>query len=230
MGSSDYPIRINPAHTHVLACATVMEELKPLLPPEMGYSVLDFGLHVKPDSLRQVLQQTINEKTPGIDTLILGYGLCSQAVVGLKSNHCRLIVPRVDDCIAIFLGSDKAYKQQHKMAPGTYYLTKGWLKTGGTPFKEYDDFAKKYGVEKALRIMRQIIKNYTRLAFINTGRSDLETYQAQARDVARRFDLTYEEIEGSDSLVRKMLGGPWDDDFVVADPNCAISFADFRKM
>jgi hypothetical protein len=32
----------------VLACATVIEEMLPLLPPDVSYEVLDFGLHVNP--------------------------------------------------------------------------------------------------------------------------------------------------------------------------------------
>jgi len=48
-------------------------------------------------------------------------------------------------------------------------------------------------------------------------------------EIARRFDLKYEEIQGSDSLVRKMLFGPWDSDFVIAEPGETISFEDFRK-
>lgn len=228
-GNSEHTVRVDPLHTRILACATVMEEVLPVIPPGMKYSVLDFGLHSNPDSLRRTLQNAIDERGPGIDTIILGYGLCSQAVVGLKSVSSRLIVPRVDDCIALFLGSGEAYRQQHQHVPGTYYLTKGWLKTGGNPFDEYDSLLKKYGEDKAKRIMKQILKNYTRLAFINTGPSDLDSYHTQALNIALRFGLTYEEIPGSDFLVKKMLYGPWDKDFVVAGSGLPISFADFRK-
>jgi len=228
-GNQNSPNRVEPTHTRVLACATVMEEMSPIIPPAMKYTILDFGLHIKPDRLKQELQKEIDKEVAGITTIILGYGLCSQSVIGLKSANCRVVVPRSDDCIALFLGSVEAYKQQHKIAPGTYYLTKGWLKTGGTPFKEYDDVARKYGEAKAKRIMGQILKNYTRLAFINTGKSELDFYHGEAMEIARRFDLKYEEIQGSDSLVRKMLFGPWDSDFVIAEPGETISFEDFRK-
>jgi hypothetical protein len=54
------------------------------------------------------------------------------AVIGLRANGCTLVVPRVDDCISIFLGSHGAYKQQAGAEPGTYYLTKGWIEVGDT--------------------------------------------------------------------------------------------------
>ena len=92
----------NPQRCKVIACATVLEELLPLLPPGMPYKRLDFGLHMEPDKLRAALQDAINQTDPKIDTILLGYGLCSRAVTGLKSDKCTLVIPKIDDCIGIF--------------------------------------------------------------------------------------------------------------------------------
>jgi len=54
-------------------------------------------------------------------------------------------VPRVDDCIAIFLGSRAAYADQCHQEPGTYYLTKGWIEVGDTPFAEHERLVERYG-------------------------------------------------------------------------------------
>ena len=221
---------VNPAHTRVIACATVIEEMLPLMPPHMEYEVLDFGLHFSPDTLRSTLQNAINASAASAENIILGYGLCCQAVVGLRAEDCTLVVPRVDDCIAIFLGSEAAYTQQIHSVPGTYYLTKGWIEAAGTPFVEYDLLVERYGEGKARWIMSQIFKNYIRLAFINTGQHELENYRAHARCTAERFSLRYEEIQGSNALIKKMLYGPWDDDFVIAAPGETVSFLDFKKV
>ena len=69
-----------------------------------------------------------------VDVIILGYGLCSRGVVGLRTDKSTLVVPRVDDCIAIFLGSTAAYREQGMQEPGTYYLTKGWIEVGDSPW------------------------------------------------------------------------------------------------
>jgi hypothetical protein len=45
------PGQIQAARTKVIACATVIEEMLPLLPPGVDYRVLDFGLHVNPEAL-----------------------------------------------------------------------------------------------------------------------------------------------------------------------------------
>ena len=94
--------QIDSAHCRVIACATVMEEMLPLLPPAMSYQVLDFGLHVNPGQLKSRLQNAITSAPENISHIILGYGLCSLAVAGLKSDRSTLIIPKVDDCISIF--------------------------------------------------------------------------------------------------------------------------------
>jgi hypothetical protein len=218
----------NPEHCSLIACAAVIEEMLPFIPPRMSYEVLDFGLHTDPKSLKRALQNAINSSASNIDTILLGYGLCSQAVVGLRSGSRTLVIPRVDDCIAIFLGSVAQYQKQCHIVPGTYYLTRGWIESGDTPFSEYDILVKHYGEQTAQRIINKILKNYTRLVFINTG-NNLKYYREHARGMAERFDLRFEEIRGSAAMIKKMLYGPWNDEFVVIPPRNTISFFDFRK-
>jgi hypothetical protein len=221
--------QVNLERCKLIACAAVIEEMLPFIPPRMSYEVLDFGLHTNPKSLKRALQNAINFSAPDIETILLGYGLCSQAVVGLKSSSRTLIIPRVDDCIAIFLGSAAEYQKQYSSIPGTYYLTKGWIEFGDTPFSEYDILVKRYGEQIAQRIINQLLKNYTRLAFINIGNNKLEHYRERARSMAERFSLGYEEIQGSDVIIKKMLYGLWDDEFIIIPPGKTISFFDFRK-
>jgi hypothetical protein len=222
------PIRAG-VRTAVIACATVIEEMLPHLPPEVEYQVLDFGLHVNPEALRSNLQEAADRASRTADTIILGYGLCSQAVVGLQANGCTLVVPKVDDCIAIFLGSGEAYRAQSRSEPGTYYLTKGWIEAGDSPFEEYEGLVAQYGEERARRLMNQLLRNYTRLALINTGQYELERYRRYSQRMAKRFGLRYEEIPGSNTLVKRMVCGPWDDDFVIARPGETICYLDFKR-
>ncbi len=222
------PSPIKARRTKVIACATVIEEMLAYLPPDADYCVLDFGLHVNPEDLRGTLQETINNASTFTETILLGYGLCSQAVVGLQANGCTLVVPKVDDCIAIFLGSEQAYKAQHRAEPGTYYMTKGWIEAGDSPFGEFGTMVEQYGEKKARWLMGKILKNYTRLALINTGQYELDRYRDYCRHTAEQFNLRYEEIPGSNILIKKLLHGPWDDEFVVARPGETITYLDFK--
>lgn len=216
--------------TKVLACATVIEEMMPFLPEGMDYEVLDFGLHLVPSNLKKKLQEAIDASCSFYDTLLLGYGLCSMAVVGLQANDCRLVIPRVDDCIAIFLGSKEAYQEQAKKAPGSYYLTKGWIEVADTPFDEYERLVIQYGQQRADRIMKIMLKHYTRLVYIDTGRGDKEKYIEKAKKTAEQFNLNFEEIRGSNALVLKMIRGPWDDEFLVMEPGTTVTYQKFRNV
>lgn len=60
----------DPTKTKIIACATVIEEIQPLLPKGMAYEVLDFGLHMTPNDLKKTLQQTIDDQCVELDTLI----------------------------------------------------------------------------------------------------------------------------------------------------------------
>ena len=212
----------------VIACATVIEEMRPLLPSGVTYEVLDFGMHITPEKLRESLQQTVDRIGDGVDVIILGYGLCSMGVVGLKSEKCTLVVPRVDDCIAIFLGSTAAYREQGKKEPGTYYLTKGWIEVGDSPFDEYKRLIERYGQERADKVMNMMLKNYTRLAYIDTGHDNQERHRDYARRTAEKFNLRFEEIPGSNVLIKELIQGPWEDDFIVKAPGEIIKFSDFK--
>jgi hypothetical protein len=217
------------ARRRVIACATVIEEMLPHLPEEVQHEVLDFGLHLRPENLKKVLQEKIDEASRNADVLLLGYGLCSMAVVGLKATTATLVIPRTDDCIAIFLGSCNAYKEQARKEPGTYYLTKGWIEVGDTPFDEHKLLIEKYGQEKAERMTRLLLKNYKRLAFINTGQYEIEKYREYSKKTADEFGLRFEEIDGSSALVEKLLFGPWNDEFVVVPPGGTVTYQDFAN-
>jgi hypothetical protein len=219
--------RLYTARRQVIACATVIEEMLPFLPGDITPDILDFGLHLRPGELKKALQAKIDEASEQTEVLLLGYGLCSMAVVGLRATKAHLVIPRVDDCIAIFLGSCDAYKEQAKKEPGTYYLTKGWIEVGDSPFSEYERLVEKFGEAKADRMTRLMLKNYTRLGFINTGQYEIERYRDYARNTADKFNLRFEEIQGSPALVNRLVFGPWDEDFLVVEPGQTIQYTDF---
>lgn len=212
--------------TKIIACQVFVEELAPLLPAGAAVDTLTMSLHERPRSLRQMLQERIDDSA-GWDTIVLGYGMCGQATVGLRATHSRLVLPRVDDCIAMFLGSRARYRVQHEREPGTYFLTKGWVGAGvTTPFSTYDAVRERWGHERADRVLGSLLRHYRRLAFVRTGEDDAGA-RAQAMATARRFGLDYAEVEGRDDLVRRLLHGPWDERFVVVPVGGSVQLSEF---
>lgn len=210
----------------IIACQTVGEELRPLLPDGFILALLEYGLHNVPQDLHARLQAEIDSTVENVDTILFGYGLCANAIIGLKSRRFRLVFPRVDDCIALFLGSREEYLKQFRQVPGTYYLTRGWIECGDDPYTEYCAMRDRYGHEKALRITKQYIANYTRLALIKSEshNQNLEAYRKYARMVADHFMLDYEEIPGSNALLERLIRCEWERDFVTIEPGQIVQY------
>ena len=208
----------------IIACETVGEEIEDLIPGTVPCRLLEFGLHCTPEKLNVILQKEIDQTQEGVDTILFGYGMCSKGAVGLEARNFKLVIPRVDDCIGLFLGSSAEYARQRLKAPGTFFLTKGWIECGDDPYTEYMKMREKYGDEKAYWLEKKIIKNYTRLALINTGNYNLEKYREYAKRMAEFFDLTFEEIPGSNVLIGKLIEGDWDEDFVIVEPGGKVRY------
>lgn len=221
---------VTPTPPTLIACKTLMEEMDGLLPSRMDVEILASGLHVHADQLREALQAKIHEITAHARIVILGYGLCSMGVVGLKSEQSTLIIPRQDDCISTFLGSRETYKTVLQKRPGTYFLSRGWIKAGITLVDDLKRMEARYGRARAERVMDRMLAHYTHLAFIHTGTRDPAPYQRFAREAADRLRLTYEEIRGTQTVLKKMVRGPWDDDFVVLGPGQTVSLSDFAPI
>jgi hypothetical protein len=214
--------------TLLLICEALAPEVEAFLPGNVEMRIVEFGLHLFPEKLNAHLRERLAEiDNEGCwQTVLLGFGLCSEGAVGLQSAHSRLVIPKTDDCIAILLGSVRAYDRELKNEPGTYYLTKGWIEHGEDPlsvFKRKHEWTKRYSDKKAQWVARELMKNYTRLAMIDTGSYNVENYMDYAREVADTFNLEFKLVDGSVDLLNRLVTGPWENDFLVLEPNEAIT-------
>lgn len=222
----------------VIACQVFQDLFSRLFPDEMdgNISFLDYGLHQVPSKLTKALQEAI-DRIDQPSLVVLGYGLCGNGLNGIKAGKHVLLVPRADDCIAMFLGSYAAYRREFDSTPGTYYLSKGWLESGSNPLEEYIKYEKRLGQEKAMWVMDQQYQNYKRLALVAHSQEDLDKYRPQAQEVARfceRWGMRYEEILGNDAFVRKLVEvaaslDRANEDFVVVPPGGELKQSDFIR-
>jgi len=193
----------------VIACAVFQHLIEKLLPADLASQTtfLDYGLHVVPARLTEAVQEKIDEVAEP-STIVLGYGLCGNGLDGIRARDHVLIVPRADDCIAILLGSNEAYRREFDAQPGTYYLSKGWLEAGSDPLREYERYQEQYGAETAAWIMDQQYRHYKRLVLVAHTPEDLAKYRGRAKEVAEycaRWGMRYEEILGSDEYLRRLV-------------------------
>jgi len=214
-----------------ISCRVFEKLLSRYLPPELAnrVSFLEYGLHARPKNLHKTLQTAIDAiMTPSL--IVLAYGMCGNGLKDIQSGIHTLLMPKTEDCIAIFLGSDQTYRAEFEAHPGTYYLTGGWLEAGSNPLQEYEQAMKKFGQETAEWIMDQQYQHYKRLALVGHSEDDLRMYRERAKQVAefcRRWDMTYQEIQGSDHYIQRLAEvaidlSKTDDTFRIVPPGSKI--------
>ncbi len=137
------------------------------------------------------------------------------------------MIPRVDDCIALFLGSRREHLARLAETPGTYYLTKGWVHAQCDTIAEYARLVEKYGEKRARRVAEAMYRNYTQIVLIDTGNYRMEEYRDFARAMADFLGLEFKEVPGSNRLLEKMLSGDWEPEFVVVPTGTPVSAGAF---
>jgi hypothetical protein len=207
----------------ILACSVMERELKQFHNGRMKFKFLDYGLHRTPENMAMALQVEIDHASKeDYDGIVLGYGLCSNGIVGICSQRPILIVPRIHDCITLFLGSLESYREESTKQPGTYYLTPGWIEKGQTPISKYEDYAKSYDKETAKWVLHEEIKHYTRIAFIDTKVYPDGPYRKIAHQNAEFLGIHYEELPGSPLFFKELVCGPWGKNFLIVEKGQSI--------
>jgi hypothetical protein len=211
----------------IIACRVMEPELEAVRAgaPALEIIYLAQGLHRTPKKLPGMIQERIDQVAPYATEIVLGYGLCSNGLVGVTARRQRLIVPRCHDCIALFLGSPSRYDAVFRDHPGTYYLTPGWVKENNDPLGVYErEYLPRYGWETALWAIRESLKNYTRIALIDSGMHEIEALRHRARENAEFFNMAYIEIAGNLSYFEKTIRGPYPaGDFLHLQPGETIT-------
>jgi N-methylhydantoinase A/oxoprolinase/acetone carboxylase beta subunit len=225
---------------HLIACGVLAPDMKRIaaeLNIPLTMTFLPGGLHNQPEELGRRLQQAIDEaaQVKECERIIIGYGICGRGTVGIKAPHVPLVLPRVHDCIALFMGSDQAYKKEFSQHPGTFYLSAGWYREKGRPSHDEDrkkiwiggqslgcrELKDKYGEQAGRRIIDFFSTwhhNYNRAAFIDTGTDKALAYEEYAREMAREHDWQFARIEGDLSLMTRLLTQDHSDDQLLVVP------------
>ena len=193
------------------------------------------GLHNEPDNLRAEVQKaldvTCDSNGRQYDATLLGYGLCSNGIVGLTSK-IPLVVPRGHDCITLLLGSREKYQDYFDTHPGVYWYSPGWIDTDALPSKQryeklLEEYEKKFGPENARYLIEtehNWIEKYNYATYIDWGFPEAKKEKKFTRQCAEHLGLKYDEVKGSASLLQRLFDGDWDsDDFLVVEPGKTIA-------
>ncbi len=220
-------------NTVALACETIIDEIKRSaeeIDSRIPIRWIESGMHNSPEKLRSFLQDEINSlESSDLYNILLLFGYCGNALLGLTSSSCRLVIPRVDDCISLLLGGNKIRNALSEKAMA-YYLTRGWLRHDNNLWNEYHYCLRKYGPQRTEEIYRIMLGNYKNLNVIETGAYNLADILPQTEELAGALGLEHEIVGGSLHIIHKALLGKWDDDFAIIEPGRAVDLEALRLL
>ena len=215
------------------ACACVARS-----PHLVDIEFLELGEHARPNNLRTLLQARIDAAEEGprrYDAVLLLFGLCGNAGVGLVARGTPLVLPRAHDCATILLGSRVAFQREFGDNPSQGFSSNGYLDRGEYFLRQpeegggvacggdaYAELVKQYGEDNARYVwetMHPVRSGDDRAVFIRMPGIDdakhAERFRVQAEATGKRCA----ELTGNLRLIAALVEGQWDPaEFLVVPP------------
>lgn len=175
--------------------------------PEVLVRVLELALHNRKKVLQDGLIRAAEDLGPHVDALLLGYGLCGNALQKpdelLAGAGVPIIIPwdgdhAVDDCVGLIIGGrDNYYGEQCKTA-GTFFMIPGWT------YHWERMFESEFG-NMDVEMARRMFKNYERSLLITSPVMDKDVMEQNIRQFNEMFGFRVESRSGT----LKILEDAW---------------------
>ncbi len=222
-------VELDPDREIMIACDTLRTEIEHVMSErgiERRVVWIEHLLHNVPTKLTAALQEAL-DGIDDADRVLLGYGNCGNAIQGLKNGDFELIVPRLDDCVSLVLGSQR-YREHYSREHHAFYLTDGWISGSRTIEAEYNDMVEDYGEEEADELMNMMYAHYNTMAYLDTGLYDVEELMQRTRHLCEVIETEQVVEPATLAYVERLVCGPWPDElFVRVAPNETVPSSPF---
>lgn len=188
----------------------------------------ELGEHARSAGLRALIQGKIDAAEASdvaYDAILLLFGLCGNATVGLQARRTPLVMPRAHDCCTILLGSKTQFTEHFGAAPSTPFSSVGYLERGNYFLRTADDgstgvqtgnayqaLVEKYGEEDAQYIWAEMNPEHgdQRAVFIDIPETSHLGYAEKFQAKAEAAGKEPVQLTGSLRLIDGLLQGKWD--------------------
>jgi len=199
------------ARVSVVAFEEVEKRLKDVVGLVVVLDVLKLALHNRPEVLKEVVYERAEDFAEFSDAILLFYGLCGSSLTNVERDldwiGCPVFILKddegyiVDDCIGAALGGREPYLQTLKRfgETGTFFLTPMWAANWREMLKESQLTPSPDNINMSKFVFEYV--GYRNAAKVDTGLSDPEQFEHDARKFASLFDFELLELGGTTSLV-----------------------------
>lgn len=172
---------------------------------EVVIRVMEMGMHRNRKVMQQALMAAGRELGRHADALLLGYGLCGNALVNpeeLMDLEIPVFIPMdkvhpVDDCVGLLIGGRERYYAEQRKTPGTFFMTPGWA----CHWRRMLEGARG-GADEA---WKRVFARYERSLLIVTPVMQEDEMKRRAEEFSKLFGLRVETGEGTLDI----LTGTW---------------------
>jgi hypothetical protein len=211
----------------IVACKTLEAELLfAMRKARLDYPVewLEAGMHNDTEKLAVSLQGALDRIEAQRVLVVMGF--CGNSVQGIRAGGFELIIPRVDDCISLLLGSVQA-RAEISSKYAAYFLTEGWMRGKRNLWAEYQETLEKYGEEKAQSVSEMMYSHYRTLCLLDNGVEPIEPLVEKTKIIADILGLEQIVIPATIAYIERLLTGPWEKDrFLIKTPGESITATD----
>jgi hypothetical protein len=172
---------------------------------EVLVRVLELGLHSRKRLLQEGLVKAVTEMARYVDGIMLGYGLCGNALEKpeelLAEAGVPVFLPQdeghcVDDCVGLIIGGRTSYYEEQCKEAGTFFMIPGWTKHWRTLF------AQEYG-RLDPQMAKRIFSGYKRSLLIPTSVLPEEEMRQNIMEFNSFFDFRTEVRQGTLEILHR---------------------------
>ncbi len=169
--------------------------------------VMKVGLHSNISNLRKEVEITVRELATFVDAVLLGYGLCGNALKDLDDLFKNVPVPvslpmekedPVDDCVGLIIGGRKNYYNEQCRCAGTMFMNAGFSRHWNSILSS--DVPEKLSHKKE-KIMQRLMASYERSLFLSTPVLGEDELRANTMEFNKKYGLRTETRKGTLTLL-----------------------------
>ena len=172
---------------------------------EVLVNVLELGLHNRKKLLQQGLVDEACKMGSRVDALLLGYGLCGNALEKpdelLSEVDAPVFIPMdedhpVDDCVGLIIGGRHHYYSEQCKTAGTFFMIPGWTYHWRRMFEQ------EFG-SISVDMAKRLFKDYERSLLISTDIMSEDEMKRNSEEFNKLFGLREESRIGTLDILRK---------------------------